>query len=574
MEGNRMPYHPPRQIAPKPSGLPLEIDLVYAVRPCGTCSFFWPDDPSKQPYGPYPAFDVESNEPKGADPPAGAVSFPWLQAITRPECFPEPEVMDGCRKAPIMTIGINPNLTAFSPGTSGTSWCYPSFSSDGGTDEWTKYAYYYRYRSVYQERFDLDYVKQFLLPEPRVVAPRAGTVVSAQRTSSSPSYELTVRYDGDHEDTTIPLDRDSGTPRWVLLVDPHPPNNRFAAGALLAARLDVPAGQRTQLYREQEGYYEQFVPVLSQFQAYLRGQGHGDASLAMGEDVCQLDMVACASPHWKPDYLGGSRESEDTIIDNCVSKNAWAMRQLVQTRPAVLYLVGESSYDMFHRAFGALIRREPSLSRYPRDGAFTLLRETTDRERPCWFEFSTTIDGTAYHLKTRLVLTPHFSYNSNFTPQFRLSPEDWQQLQQNEPAVAQMLQQDPRVVYVPGAKKEDFTAFLVQDGADAVLADVANQSADAAALLKKNFYDPHRMMNDVLEDLYSQGLLRYGPVRDGGSQALVRTEGACHFCVNERWEFPEGCPYGKIDEPAPAAGFLERVTAELVAAGKPTSTGS
>jgi hypothetical protein len=50
--------------------------------------------------------------------------------------------MDGCRKAPIMTIGINPNLTAFAPGRAGASWCYPDFSDASGGDAATKYAYY------------------------------------------------------------------------------------------------------------------------------------------------------------------------------------------------------------------------------------------------------------------------------------------------------------------------------------------------------------------------------------------------------------------------------------------------
>ena len=127
-----------------------------------------------------------------------------------------------------MTIGINPNLTAFAPGVTGTSWCYPHFASDDGTDEWTKYAFYYRYRSVFQERFDFDFVKKYLLPEPRVIAPRAGSVVSADRTSSAPAFTLKVRYDGDLSDTEIPLSHDLGTPRWVILFDPHPPKNRFA----------------------------------------------------------------------------------------------------------------------------------------------------------------------------------------------------------------------------------------------------------------------------------------------------------------------------------------------------------
>src|SRR6478672_10545373 len=99
--------------ATQPSTDPLEVALVYSVRSCRSCSFFWPAAGQPQTYGPYPAFDLPTNAPDVMDPPPpGPPSFPWLQTTTRPPAFPDPEVIDGCRKAPIMTIGINPNLTA------------------------------------------------------------------------------------------------------------------------------------------------------------------------------------------------------------------------------------------------------------------------------------------------------------------------------------------------------------------------------------------------------------------------------------------------------------------------------
>jgi hypothetical protein len=131
-----MSYDPPRQAHPAPPKDPLEIELVYNVRPCGTCAFFWPENPATQPYGPYSMYDFSSNFPDEKGPEGKQSSFVWIQGTTRPAGFPDAEVMDGCRKAPIMTIGINPNMTAFAPGRTGASWCYPSFSSNGGTDSW------------------------------------------------------------------------------------------------------------------------------------------------------------------------------------------------------------------------------------------------------------------------------------------------------------------------------------------------------------------------------------------------------------------------------------------------------
>lgn len=564
-----MAYNPPRQKAPRPTGEPLEIDLVFNVIPCGTCEFFWPNDPSRQPYGPYPSFDITMDPPPPKDPAATTVEFPWIEATTAEPAFPLPEVLDGCRKAPIMTIGINPNLTAFAPGQAGASWCYPNFADDESADLLTKYAYYYRYRSVFQERFDLDWVRQFLLPEPRVLAAKAGKVVSALRPTDAPSFDLHVHYEGDGADTVYTLAHDLGTPRWVVLFNV---GDSFEPGDTLAAKLDVPAGQKTQIMRQQVGYYEQFVPVMQAFQDTIRASGHPDAVLQMGEDVCQLDMVATASPHWNPDFLGGTKESEQTIVDNCVSRNAYAMKQLVQTRPAVLYLVGEATFNMFYAAFGALLDRDPPLSTRAADGAFTLLAETTDPGHPCTLKFDTTIDGLQYSLATRIVVTPHFSYSTNFVPQIRLSPSAWAALQQSDPACAAALNDPPAIVYQPPVDEWDYAGFLMlPDSAPATMADLEARFPASATVLRAGFYDPHAMMAGVLSELYASGELTYGPVAGGSLQALSRTDGSCRFCTNAHWSFPGECRYAKTEEPSPPPGFLEQVAAQLVAAGPPAA---
>lgn len=546
---------------------PLEVGLVFNVRPCGTCTFFWPDDPSNQPYGPFPAYDFDSNTPTGKTPDGRPVSYPWLKGTTRDQAFPNGEVMDGCRKAPIMTIGINPNLTAFSPGITGTSWVYPNFSSNNGTDAWTKYAYYYRYRSIYQERLDFDVVKQYLLDDGKIVAEKDGYIASATRTSSAPSFDLIVRYTGESKDTVIPLDRDLGEPRYVLLFDRHELNNQFKKGDVIAAKLQIPEGKKLEIYQQLQTYYEQFVPTLDLFQSFLKAQGHDDADLHMGEDVCQIDMVACASPHWNSAYLGGTSTSENHIIENCVSINAWAMKQFVQTRPAILYLVGESSYSMFRQAFGGLIKRDPPLSQHPDDGAFTLFRETTDPDHPCTFEFSTTINSRKYTLSTRLVVTPHFSYDTNYLPQFRLSKNGLKALMKEYPNCYTFLTTDSRIAL----QKADwgYDAFLIQSDAQGVLDELKQHDAGCWQDLKSSYYDPHQTMYAILEDLYKAGSLGYQDGTNGKPGYLARTEGSCRFCVNSHWEFPLGCPYGKIEEKTPPKGFLTAVAAQIVQEGKP-----
>lgn len=575
-------YDPPRQKEPVKTGDPLEVELVYNVRSCGTCNFFWPENPADQSYGPYPIYDFKSNFPVGTKPEGTPESYPWMKVVTRDPGFPNGEVVDGCRKTPIMTIGINPNMTAFSPGRTGTSWAYPGFSNDNNTDGFAKYAYYYRFRNVYQERFDFDTITRYLLDDSHFVvtetctvtadqvkAAKDGYIVSADRPDAGPTFDLVIKYEGEDEEITITLQRDKGKPRYVLLFDHEEPDNAFKAGDSIAAKLNVPAGEELELYQELQTYYEQFVPSLDSFTNFLKNKGHSDAALKIGEDVCQLDMVACASPHWKPPYLGGTESSEDTIIDNCVSKNAWAMKQFVQTRPAVLFLVGESSYNMFRKAFGELIQRDKPLPEHPYDFAFTLFRETTDSKHPTLFKFDTTVNGRPYSLTTRLIVTPHFSYDNNFLPQFRLSKKWLEDLERDYPDCAAFLKNDPRITFneSDGYGYDSFT-FEKKDAQD-ILDTIQTKFPDCWKDLSYSYYDAHQMMADVLEELYQDGTLSYKDA--AGSQAgyLNRTEGSCHFCVNSHWELPGGCPYGKTEEEPPPADFLNTVASEIVAKGKP-----
>ena len=472
-----------------------------------------------------------------------------------------------------MTIGINPNLTAFLPSQAGAAWCYPNFSSDGGTSAWAKYAWYYRYRSVYQERFTLDFIKKFILPDGRITADRGGCVVSVARPDDSPAWTVTIRYDGDENDTVEAIPGKRGDFPYVLLLDAYPPHNRFSAGEVIAGRVAVPGGIQVELLQQQQGYYMQFVPVLEHLEQTVRRSGHLEASLRIGEDVCQLDMVACASPHWGPDFLGGSDESVATIVDNCVSKNAWAIKQLIQTRPAVLYVVSQSSWNMFHAVLGAHVKRDPPLAAMPVDNDFTLLRETTDPEHPAHIVFDVNIDGLQYKSQTRLVITPHFSYNASFLPQFRVNPRDWQAFCAEQGACVAALEPANGFTIAPGDPEHPDRYIVVQLMADrasssAAIAWLAQRFPAAHDILIKCFYDPHAMMAAVLDELYVKGTLSW-QVRPDGTGFLARNEGSCRFCVNGHWQFPGECRYEKTLETPPPAGFLERVAAQVVATGRP-----
>ena len=548
---------------------PLEVKLVFEVRACRTCKFFWPEN-NPQPYGPFTSFDFKTNFPDTNTPPDQKGEkypkpWPWVNGITRQQSFPKPEVMDGCRKAPIMTIGINPNLTAFAPGQQGTSWCYPEFTSDDGTNEWAKYAFYYRYRTVYQECLDLPFIEKYLLKDGQIVAEADGKMVSAERPTDSPDFDLVVQYDDREEKTTIPLKRELGTSRYVLLYNTFDDNNAFKKGDVIAAKLDVPGGVSAEVNQQQIGYYEQIVPVLSDFDRFLKAKGHNDADLKVGEDVCQLDMVACASPHWNPGFMGGE-ESENTVINNCVSDHIWAIKQFVQTDPAVLFLVGESTYHMFNDAFGNYIKCDPPIPSELEDNAFTLLEHTTKNE--CYFEFNGEVNGRQASIKTRLVATPHFSYNSNFVPQFRMKGSEFDSFKSSYASCYDYLKSNGAIKIVEAEKSYEYSAIQINEDAKGVFAKLKTDYTDALETLMPYFVDAHTAMAKVLEGQFEDGKLAYTDGSGGEEGYLTRGNGGCKFCVNQHWEFPQGCPYNKPNEVEPDASFLEGIAKALVAGGK------
>jgi len=113
--------------------------------------------------------------------------------------------------------------------------------------------------------------------------------------------------------------------------------------------------------------------------------------------------------------------------------------QILQMRPAVLYLVGQSSWNLLHASLGAQVRRDPPISVRPTDKDFTLLRETTDLKHPTYLELDAMIEGRHARHRTRLVIAPRSCDSSRFSPQFRLSPTDWRKLQREQPSCVALM---------------------------------------------------------------------------------------------------------------------------------------
>ena len=121
------------------SQLPTEVELIYEIMPCNamrtaqepgetphSCSYF-------RRWGTYHSYDYSID---GA-PIDGGIEHESVYVGRAPLL---PEALSGCRKSPILTIGINPNL----PGwwSSRRSSVYPLF------DDYRQFAHYFRYRTT------------------------------------------------------------------------------------------------------------------------------------------------------------------------------------------------------------------------------------------------------------------------------------------------------------------------------------------------------------------------------------------------------------------------------------------
>jgi hypothetical protein len=119
--------------------LPTEVELVYEVMSCNAmrtaqeplskphpCSYF-------RKWGTYHSYDYAI---EGPPPEPGVVHE--ARYVGRAPLVPE--LLSGCRKAPIMSVGINPNLPGWWRGKRGS--LNPLF------DDYKQYAHYFRYRAV------------------------------------------------------------------------------------------------------------------------------------------------------------------------------------------------------------------------------------------------------------------------------------------------------------------------------------------------------------------------------------------------------------------------------------------
>jgi len=120
------------------SQLPIEVELAFELMPCQAERVAQEPGPTPHPcayfrkWGTYHSFDYEHAGP----PKPGTATLG--EYVGRAPLVPE--MLSGCRKAPILAVGINPNLPGWWPGH--RSSLTPLF------DDYRQYAHYFRYRRM------------------------------------------------------------------------------------------------------------------------------------------------------------------------------------------------------------------------------------------------------------------------------------------------------------------------------------------------------------------------------------------------------------------------------------------
>jgi cytosine/adenosine deaminase-related metal-dependent hydrolase len=119
--------------------LPTEVELAIQLQPCLAERRTYEVADAKHPceffadQGSFHAFDLRDPGPPQTSGALQPVHYAGRRRVT-------PEMLSGCRKAPIMAVGINPNLPAYWTGKHNS--LLPTF------DDILQYAHHYRYRSV------------------------------------------------------------------------------------------------------------------------------------------------------------------------------------------------------------------------------------------------------------------------------------------------------------------------------------------------------------------------------------------------------------------------------------------
>jgi len=496
---------------PVPSVSP-SVEVAQALRGCRRCDAFW----GNTAYGPFLQVEPAARVAEGSAKKAATI---------KGFAHPEPAVLYGCRKAPIMLIGINPNLPAHfiiprksakENWISGPFIAMPHFSSD------EEYARHYRYRPPPGRQLADPLERGHLLAKDgRVVAEHDGELVAddnerggSYRIPGQRTARLAIQYTGQEKPQlkTVTWKQDES---FAIL------RRTFAKGDVIAGLLrGSVVGQAVTLEEATSGggYYARAAKLLERVGKMLEG-----SKLVVGEDMSLHDAVACASPHWN------TREFDiDKVRTHCVQEMRWMHRDLVECAPEVVVLAGRVALGLFAQSSEG--RLSTPLEALPvRAGGHGGLFSVVVREGLWW-----TYRANGVERSVRVIVAPHFSYPDSFRQQSYFVEADWRLFQQRHAEVSDLLEANKRVEAVFGSN--DTHVFIEQE--DDLWSHIESVDRAAAIALRTYWVDTFEFLSAAVIDG-----LRERKVGIDAQGRLKRDRGMCNFCDNAAWKIGGGCAY-------------------------------
>ncbi|MDD5156295.1 MAG: HEAT repeat domain-containing protein, partial [Candidatus Omnitrophica bacterium] len=274
------------------TGLTDEVQLVWETMTCRAMRNYYEEDghPCKwfSRYGPFPAYAWIEKFPQTKKDQTLEVKYAGKR-------YQVPELLSGCRKAPIMSIGINPNLTAFHK--------YRIKKSPGGevTDKTKITIEEYGLRKIYPY---FDNIKQY-------------AEHFRKRTIYTHLIAKEVFFNNEVNQEFI-----------------------YEIGKSLTIKQEVVK------------MYTAYRDIL---QLFGKKAGFSKAKMELGEDVSYYNMIACGSPKWATgiEEEGGIPDEaiRNGLIEACFKQRGYLKRQIVQSNPKVLIMFGQPIADAFIAEF-------------------------------------------------------------------------------------------------------------------------------------------------------------------------------------------------------------------------------
>ncbi len=269
--------------------LPVEVELAYEVMSCQAVRVA--QEPGKKPHpcsyfrrwGTYHSYDYTEDMP----PPERGIVHKTRYVGRAPLV---PELLSGCRKAPIMALGINPNLPGW--------WEYHRGALNPLFDDYRQYAHYFRYRA------------------------------HAKLELSDEDYKRFGGGEHDKPDSDFELD-----------IPPDADGNRVVEVKLA----------RQKMY---DGYQD-LLEALADAMGWPKEKLAVGEDLSYGNMVASPSAKWTTKPDPKDPALPPMTEDErDGIVSECLRKRKYFLRQLFQSLPRVLLIFSQSTANAFNEEMG------------------------------------------------------------------------------------------------------------------------------------------------------------------------------------------------------------------------------